>query len=86
MGVQTAELQALQMQPSMEESMTHTITLTQEQVERLQALNETRNKSLNELATQTLDLGLQQLEYRTKRNREKAQEMKEFRQWKKQQA
>lgn len=61
--------------------------LSQEQLDRMKKLMETRpGRTPIEMINQIFDLGLYHLEYRTAKNREKAAEMKMFREWKKQQA
>ena len=59
---------------------TITITLSNEQFDKLRKLAATReNQTLEQIADTVVDRGLYDLAYRTKRNREQWQMFKEFR-------
>jgi hypothetical protein len=57
-----------------------TVTFTKEQYAKLQSLMSTReNQTVEELANRVVERGLYDLAYRTKRNRDQYQMLKEFR-------
>jgi len=58
---------------------TITITLTEEQVNKLRKLATTReNQTLEQIASTVVERGLYDLAYRTKRNKEQWSQFKEF--------
>ena len=55
-----------------------TITLTDKQVQDIESINKTRNKDIETLLEQIVDRGIYQLKYRTTRNKEQYQLLKEY--------